>query len=403
MKKNIAIIVQNLKGGGAERAGANLSIILSEQYHVHLIIFDGTEQAYVHGGTLHVLNLPPQKGKLGKALQFLKRVRAIKKIKKEYQIACTISLMEGANLVNILSRQQDKVLVSIRNHISSLKNNPAIKIKYSKPMMRWIANHADKVIAVAHDVMIDCVENWGMAQDKVMEIPNLCDFERLIEASTDAAKVRNGRENFVTMGRLTAQKGQGNLLRAFAKVVTTHPNANLYILGDGGLKPQLETLAQELGIAKQVIFVGYVHNPHDYIKACDVFVLPSLAEGMSNALLEALAFGMPCIATDCLSGMREILAPQNPTHRGTLDAIELGEYGILTSVGLENTLSSQPQLSKAETQLAQAMERMLDDEALRNHYHTKALERIQDFAPAIIAKQWIDIIEEKGSGLHDAN
>lgn len=394
VKKNIAIIVQKLKGGGAERAGANLSIILSEQYHVHLIVFDGTEQAYAHGGILHDLNLLPQKGMAKKALQMFKRVSAIKKIKKDENIVCSISLMEGANMVNILSRQDDKVLVSVRNHISSLNNNPEIKTMYSKRLMQFISNRADKVIAVAYDVMIDCVENWGMKQDKVVEIPNLCDYQRLIEASGNDVQVRAGHENLVTMGRLATQKGQGNLLRAFALVLKSHPHANLYILGDGPLKPQLKILTQELSIAQKVIFLGYVHNPHDYIKACDVFVLPSLAEGMSNALLEALAFGMPCIATDCLSGMREILAPENPKHRGFLDEIELAEYGILTSVSEENVLSAHTELSVAEHQLAQAMMQMLEDEALRNHYHTKSLKRIQDFSPQKIVQRWIVEIEK---------
>lgn len=393
MKQHIAIIVQNLKGGGAERAGANLSIILSEHYQVHLIIFDGTDQAYAHGGTLHVLDLPPKAGKLGKALQFIKRVRAIKNIKKEHNIACTISLMEGANLVNILARHHDKVLVSIRNHLSTLSNNPTVSTKHSKVMMQFIARAADQVIAVAYDVMVDCVEHWGMPREKVIEIPNLCDYKRLNQASGDNISLDGAGQNFVTMGRLTTQKGQGNLLRSFAQVVKTHPDAKLYLLGDGPLKPQLETLAQELGIAQQVVFVGYVHNPHDYIKACDVFVMPSLAEGMSNALLEALAFGMPCIATDCLSGMREILSPEMPEYKGVLPELELATYGMLTSVKTENVLSTQAPLCQGDNQLSQAMTLMLDNQAMAKAYREKALERIQDFAPQAIVKRWIDVIE----------
>ena len=98
--KNVAIIIQKLNGGGAERTASNLSISLKDHYNVHLIVFDGRDISYPYEGTLHDLKLPPVEGKIGKVLTVYKRVSAIKKILKEEKIDCSISLMDGANLVN---------------------------------------------------------------------------------------------------------------------------------------------------------------------------------------------------------------------------------------------------------------------------------------------------------------
>ena len=82
--KNIGIIIQKLKNGGAERAAANLSIDLSEKYNVYLIVFDSTDITYKYAGNLIDLKLPPQKSIFGKLRYMIKRISKVKKIKKQY-------------------------------------------------------------------------------------------------------------------------------------------------------------------------------------------------------------------------------------------------------------------------------------------------------------------------------
>jgi glycosyltransferase involved in cell wall biosynthesis len=120
------------------------------------------------------------------------------------------------------------------------------------------------------------------------------------------------------VGRLTRQKDFAALLRAFAIVHQEMP-ARLMILGEGEERKKLERLAQNLGIAQDVALPGFVDNPYKYMARASVFVLSSRWEGPGHVLVEALALGIPIVATDCPYGPREIL----------LD----GKAGMLVPVG----------------------------------------------------------------------
>ncbi|MCF7976587.1 MAG: glycosyltransferase [Chromatiaceae bacterium] len=110
----------------------------------------------------------------------------------------------------------------------------------------------------------------------------------------------------VSVGRLVRAKHFGLLLRAFA-LLPTALDARLMICGQGGQHDRLQALATRLGIADRIELLGYQPNPFRYVAAADLFVCSSLFEGSSNALIEALALGTPCVSTDCPSGARDIL------------------------------------------------------------------------------------------------
>lgn len=116
---------------------------------------------------------------------------------------------------------------------------------------------------------------------------------------------------FGTVGRLQAVKDQAGLLRAFAALCAQSPEvaarARLAIVGDGPLRESLKTLAQELGIAPWVWFAGERTDVPAVMQSFDCFVLPSLAEGISNTVLEAMASGLPVIATD-VGGNAQLVA-----------------------------------------------------------------------------------------------
>jgi glycosyltransferase involved in cell wall biosynthesis len=120
------------------------------------------------------------------------------------------------------------------------------------------------------------------------------------------------------MGRLTRQKDFPSLLRAFAKVRAERP-CKLVILGEGGDREKLERLARELGIDEDFYLPGFAPNPYKYLRRADLFVLSSAWEGSPNVLTEALALGIPVVATDCPSGPREVL--------------DGGKFGPLVRVG----------------------------------------------------------------------
>jgi len=119
-------------------------------------------------------------------------------------------------------------------------------------------------------------------------------------------------------GRLNPQKNFSLLLRAFAGV-RQQRSARLIIMGEGPQRPELEKLAQDLGVAADVALPGYVANPYAAFSRANLFVLSSDYEGLGNVLIEAMACGCPVVATDCPSGPREILSD--------------GRYGALPPVG----------------------------------------------------------------------
>ncbi|TMK19533.1 MAG: glycosyltransferase [Actinobacteria bacterium] len=127
------------------------------------------------------------------------------------------------------------------------------------------------------------------------------------------------------VGRLAPQKDFGTLIRAFARVIARRP-CRLMILGDGPERASLEMLVAERGLTGSVDLPGWISNPYPYMAHAGVFVLSSRWEGLPSVLIEALFCGVPVVATDCLSGPREIL--------------EGGRYGALVPVGNEDALAA---------------------------------------------------------------
>jgi glycosyltransferase involved in cell wall biosynthesis len=117
-------------------------------------------------------------------------------------------------------------------------------------------------------------------------------------------------------GRLHPQKNLPLLLEAWSEVVRRHP-ANLILVGPGNERRSLADRAKSLGIADRVQFVGAVDDTADYLRAANVFVLPSLAEGMSNSLLEAMSTALPCVVSG-IGGNTDLIA-DGVTGRVVLD------------------------------------------------------------------------------------
>lgn len=397
-KKNIAILVQKLYGGGAERTAANLSLSLQDRYNVHLIVFNGSDIKYPYGGILHDLRLPASKNLFKRIPTLFKRVSILKKLKGSENIAVTISLMPGANIVNVMSRKGDKIITSIRNQMSLSKAKSSLQKWWTRIQIRYTSQRSDCVVTLSDGVRDDLIKSFGVNGDIIRTIYNPCDGDVLLEAAQAKGGCASvtGANSITTMGRLLEQKGQWHLIRAMSEVVKQVDNAKLFILGEGPMRESLIKLASELGLASNVVFPGFVEAPHAYVMNSRVFVLPSLYEGLGNVLLESMSFGVPCISTDCLSGPREILAP-GTEYKETLSDIEFAEYGVLVSVGINGHFNSSDPLTSDEKQLASAIVTMLTDKVLHDRYAAKSLIRVKAFAPEIISSKWAEVIESNGS------
>jgi glycosyltransferase involved in cell wall biosynthesis len=136
----------------------------------------------------------------------------------------------------------------------------------------------------------------GVPAGRITRLASGVDAELFRPGPSAVEPVLLPRPRVVFTGRLHPQKNLPLLLEAWTRVVQRTP-ANLILVGPGNDRQRLSELAESLGIGGRVQFTGAVDSPADYLRACDLFVLPSVAEGMSNSLLEAMASALPCVVS----------------------------------------------------------------------------------------------------------
>ena len=200
-------------------------------------------------------------------------------------------------------------IVAPRCRIGKVVNSVRVTSEEESPLMRRLdamtLYRADGFCALSPLLARDLRDRLAIPREKITVIPNAVDT-----AAADSA-LRRGRLEarsslglspadmvFLSLSRLHPQKGLFTLLEAFRPVALTHPRGHLIVAGEGPERESLEERARELGIGPQVTFPGPVSSPWPLMAAADIFVLPSLYEGMPNALLEAMAARLPVVATD---------------------------------------------------------------------------------------------------------
>ncbi len=388
MRKNIAIIITKLNGGGAERCASNLSVELAKIYNVYIVVFDAMDIAYPYGGTLVDLKIPKADGILSRYLGVIKRSYLLHKFKKDHNIDVSISLLEGPNLVNVLSRWKDKTIVSIRNHMSK---QPSGII--AKKIIRYASKKSDITVALSKMVGRDLSENFGVNPTKIVTIYNHVD-KNLLDKQDVKSKIEldPSKKYIITMGRLHPQKGHWHLIKAFKSVSELCPDLNLLLLGDGPLKYAIKKLIMDLNLEDRVIMPGYIEAPHKYLNDCEMFVLSSLYEGLGNVLLEAQAFGIPIISTDCKSGPREILSPDSDLSSNAED-VEYGRYGILVPVDDELEINAETELTFSEQKLVQAIVNLHNSPQLLEKYRKSSMEGSKRFNKEKIISDWRTLID----------
>jgi len=191
-------------------------------------------------------------------------------------------------------------------------------------LRRW----ADIIITLDPQMEAEALAD-GFARERVLCMDNGIDAIEFNPCDNKAAakqKLGLGPNPLVLYtGRFTLQKALPVLLKSFKQVLSSNPDLKLILLGNGEEKGNLMSLAQELGVAELVSFCDPVNDVRPYLDAADIFVLPSLAEGISNSLLEAMSAGLACIATN-VGG--------NPI------ALENGNCGLLVAPGKVDEMSA---------------------------------------------------------------
>jgi glycosyltransferase involved in cell wall biosynthesis len=171
----------------------------------------------------------------------------------------------------------------------------------------------NRIIPVAESVKKDVLKNnWFLSENKFFVLENSVDYERFANVSVSKAESKQmlGLPNdafvYGTVGRLAPTKGLSYLIEAFLKVKEQIPAAHLVLVGEGRCRAELEKHAANTSYHSSIHFLGHRQNIEQLLRGIDVFVLASVAEGMPRAILEAMAAGVPCIATQ-VGGIPDII------------------------------------------------------------------------------------------------
>ncbi len=240
---------------------------------------------------------------------------------------------------------------------------------FLRPLLVAVFRYTDKFIAISKDILNRLLKE-GFSEDKIINIPNGVDTEMfcpMLKMEAEALRKKfgfNEEKVFLYSGRLVEGKGLDLLVRAIKKVAKEYKDILLVFIGSGDYQEKIPDMASSYGLEDFVKIEGTVDNVQEYLNASDIFVFPSLSEGMPNSLLEAMACGLPVVASRI---------------GGVVDIVEDGKSGILFEPGDVNGL-------------ANAMIRLLNDEELRKRLGEEAKKRVvENFSIDKVAGEYIKL------------
>lgn len=250
----------------------------------------------------------------------------------------------------------------------------SVKINLLRLIDKWTASLTNALyLPVSQTVADSYLRHLGLPRERVRVMYNSVDFNSLTYEQGAPERLRQALGIcadafvFLNVGRMDLSKGQAQLLRAFARVAAVESRAHLVIVGDGFLKPELLRLAGELGVEERVCLPGQRGDIGVFLEMTDVFVFPSLVEGLPLAPIEAMMMELPCIASN-IGALREVF--------------EDGETGILVSPGSENELAAAMLALAADPMRCKALGAAARESAMRR------------FDNCAVISQWEEIYGE---------
>lgn len=363
---HVAFTIPELGGGGTETVVLNLAGELIRRGHrVDIVLLratvqrdvpDGTRLFVADGGTadpgeaeLHGTRPETVRAAATSGLSDWMRAARALKCDPLCLPSTRLARLARAMACYLESEQPDCVLPNIpRAQLATLlagrllmRHPPVVPVIHNlvrrhRRRQRHLAGDAARFICVSHGIAAHMAAAVRVPRDRITTIynpvvtPDL--YARAAEPPAHPWLADGGLPVVVAAGHLEERKDFATLIRAFA-LVASRRACRLVILGEGGLRPRLETLVRRLGLAGRVSLPGWIDNPFALFARASLFVLSSVHEGLPTVLIEALACGCPCVSTDCPAGPAEILRD--------------GSFGPLVPVG-------------DEAALADAMDRVLE-------------------------------------------
>lgn len=363
----IICLASSLESGGAERVLTVLCNAWCARGDTVTLIptySGGGMPFYEVSDAVELIYLADEVGiKSKNILSYAQRLYVLRRLVSERKPDVLISFMPNVNVAAILASLFLKVPLIICE-----RDDPTSRSRYdfweicSKLTYRFADMFTVQTEAVANKVY-----RIYPGLRRVRTVPNPLSEDVSAFMSTPG----DGRKILLGMGRLSPQKQVEKMITAFAEVATTFGNWDLHIYGEGPLKGAMNSLIGELGLHGRIALKGRTAEPWKIMAGADAFVMTSKHEGFPNALLEAMAIGLPCVVFDCPSGPREI----------TQD----GKDALLVPLNDHDALVS-------------ALKKLLNDENLRNALGRQARESVHDrFKLKKIIHRWDGLFKELGA------
>jgi len=263
-------------------------------------------------------------------------------IKKE-KITLVQSHIYRSNYINILA----KLFGSFHNvqivnaGTMSKYEKEGILGKINLLLIKYLYPKADLIILKSLGMQYDMQKLFNFkCKNIVINNPyEIEKIEHLKKEDIDNFDFRDDKKYLISVGRFETFKRQDFIIRSVKNLINTK-EIELILIGDGIKKDKLIQLSKELGVDSKIHFLGRVSNPYKYIARSDVYILSSEnGEGFPNVLVESMICKTPVVSSDCMSGPREILAPDTNVNFQLKEGVEKAKYGILFSIGDINSLS----------------------------------------------------------------
>ncbi len=324
-------VVSNLDIGGAQEVVRTLADFMARNGCISVVctFADGPLRAEIERLGIPVEIIPERRHSVIALplfiLELLKIRRSLAALVRKYDVdVIQTHLLRSLDflVLSLQTRTGPAVFWTFHNALFDLRRDHLARHKWLLRPKRAVhhllyrlgSRIASGLIAVSEDVRQSMLDTMpGIPPERISVIANRVDASRYRKSNQrDAIRSRLGFSDahhlMTVVAILKTQKGHAVLLKAMAEIAGKHPHLHLLIAGDGELREELEAQTRGLNLQPQVHFLGTRQDIPDVLAASDSFVLPSLWEGLPMALIEAMASGLPVVATE-VSGSREVMLP----------------------------------------------------------------------------------------------
>ncbi len=347
----VIFVIADMVGGGTERVVSTLSNLwVQKGLKVSIMMTAGNTVDYELDHRIELIPIGTQTG--GSIRKRWERMKKMRKIFKKYPDAVICSMGVETNLFTVLAA------AGLKNRVLISERNDPNQCGYTL-LRDFLYGMADCLVCQTKDAVL-CFPK--RVQKKAVVIPNP------LNPNLPQPYTKERRRVICAVGRLTPQKNYDLLLEAFRNVHRDFPEYELHIYGKGELEKHLKDRTRALGLQENVRFMGFVNNAVSEIAGNSVYVLSSDYEGVSNSLAEAMAAGLPVVATDCPIG-------------GSKMCIESGVNGLLVPIRDADALAEAICLLLKEPGKAEAMGR-------------KAASLRERFSQETISNLWLETMKE---------